>query len=55
MVFDAAERNGRFDRIQCQRNKESSSREKRETSIPLQKNSKSQSKKQSYPNELSEN
>ena len=29
MAFDAAKRNGRFDRIQCQRSKESSSRGKR--------------------------
>ena len=28
MGFDAAERNGRFDRMQCQRGKEGSSREK---------------------------
>ena len=31
MAFDAAERNGRFGRIQCQRGKESSSRGKRKT------------------------
>ena len=29
MAFDAAERNGKFGRIQCQRGKESSSRGKR--------------------------
>ena len=35
--------------------KKSSSREKKETSIPLQKDSESQSKKQTHSNELSEN
>ena len=38
MVFDATEGNGRFCRIQCQRGKE--------TSIPLRKDSESQSKEQ---------
>ena len=33
MAFDAAERNGRFGRIQCQRNKESSSRGKRKRQV----------------------
>ena len=46
MAFDVAERNGRFGRIQCQRSEESSSRGK---SIPLQKDSESQSKKQVIP------
>ena len=35
MVFDAAERNGRFGRIQCQRGKESSSRGKRKRCVFL--------------------
>ena len=35
LAFDAAERNGRFDRIQCQRSKESSSRGKRERRVLL--------------------
>ena len=35
MAFDAAERNGRFGRIQCQRGKESSSRGKRKTRVFL--------------------
>ena len=35
MAFDAAERNGRFGRIQCQRSKESSSREKRKRRVFL--------------------
>ena len=35
MVFDAAERNGRFGRIQCQRSKESSSRGKRKKRVFL--------------------
>ena len=41
--------------IQCQRSKENSTKGKKETSNLLQKDSESQSKKQSYPNELSEN
>ena len=40
MAFDAAERNERFGRIQCQRSKESSSKGI-ETSIPQQKDSES--------------
>ena len=67
MAFDAAERNGRFGRIQCQRGKESSNRGKRRVfprpprtvlgglGIPLLKDSESQSRRQSHPNELSEN
>ena len=35
MAFDAAERNGRFGRIQCQRGKESSSGEKRKKRVSL--------------------
>ena len=35
MVFDAVERNGRFGHIQCQRNKESSSRGKRKRRVFL--------------------
>ena len=35
MAFDAAERNGRFGRIQCQRCKESSSRRKRKRRVFL--------------------
>ena len=35
MAFDAAERNGRFGRIQCQRGKESSSRGKRKRRVFL--------------------
>ena len=35
MAFDAAERNGRFGRIQCQRSKESSSRGKRKRRVFL--------------------
>ena len=35
LAFDAAERNGRFGRIQCQRSKESSSREKRKRRVFL--------------------
>ena len=35
MAFDAAERNGRFGRIQCQRGKESSGREKRKRRVFL--------------------
>ena len=46
MAFDAAKGNRKFDRIQCQ---------KKETSIPLQKNSESRSKMQSHPSEISEN
>ena len=45
----------RTEGIQCQRSKENSSKGKKETSNLLQKDSESQSKKQSYPNELSEN
>ena len=45
MAFDAAEKNGKFGRIQCQKSKE------KETSIPLQMDSESQS----HPSELSEN
>ena len=41
--------------IQCLRSKENSSKGKKETSIPLQKDIESKSKKQSYPNELFEN
>ena len=55
MAFDAAKRNEIFDGIHCQRSKESSSRGKRETRIPLQKDSESQSKNQSHLSELSEN
>ena len=40
MAFDAAERNRRFGRIQCKRGREQ--QQKKETSIPLQKNSESQ-------------
>ena len=35
MAFDAAERNGRFGRIQCQRGEESSRREKRKRRVFL--------------------
>ena len=35
MEFDAAERNGRFGRIECQRGKESSSRGKRKRRVFL--------------------
>ena len=49
MAFDAAERNGRFRRFQCQRSKE------KETSTPLQKDSESQSNRQSHLSELSKN
>ena len=35
MAFDAAEKNGRFGRIQCQRGKESSSRGKRKRRVFL--------------------
>ena len=35
MAFDAAERNGRFGRIHCQRGKESSSRGKRKRRVFL--------------------
>ena len=35
MAFDSAERNGIFGRIQCQRGKESSSREKRKRRVFL--------------------
>ena len=35
ITFDAAEKNGRFGRIQCQRSKESSSREKRKRRVLL--------------------
>ena len=35
MAFDAAERNGRFGRIQCQKSKESSSRGKRKRRVFL--------------------
>ena len=35
MAFDAAERNGKFGRIQCQRGKESSSRGKRKRQVFL--------------------
>ena len=35
MTFDAAERNGRFGRIQCQRSQESSSRDKRKRRVFL--------------------
>ena len=35
MAFDAAERNGRFGHIQCQRGKESSSRGKRKRRVLL--------------------
>ena len=35
MAFDAAERNGRFGRIQCQRGKESSSRGKKKRQVFL--------------------
>ena len=55
LVFDATERNGKLGRIQCRRNKESSSTRKKEGSIPLQKDSESQSERQSRLNELSEN
>ena len=41
--------------IHCQRSKENNSKGKKETSIPLQKDSESQSKKQSHLDELSEN
>ena len=53
MAFDAAERNGRFDLIQCQKSREQQQqqRKEKETSIPLQKDSGIQSN----PNELSEN
>ena len=43
-------------RIQSQRGKESQQqRKEKETSIPLLKDSESQSKRQSHPSELSEN
>ena len=46
----------RKESIQYQRSKEEQQQSKeKETSIPLQKNSESGSKKQSHPNELSEN
>ena len=46
----------RKESIQCQRSKENSSRGKRKRmSIPLQKDSKSQSNRQTHPHELSEN
>ena len=45
----------RIEGIQCQRSKEKSSKGKKKTSIPLQKDSESQNKKQSHPNKLSEN
>ena len=35
MAFDAAERNGRFSRIQCQRSKENRSREKTKRQVFL--------------------
>ena len=35
LSFDAAERNGRFGRVQCQRSKESSSRQKRKKQVFL--------------------
>ena len=35
LAFDAPERNGRFGRIQCQRSKKSSSREKRKRLVLL--------------------
>ena len=54
MAFGAAERNGRFGGIQCQKSEESSSRGKKITSIPLHKDSESHSKKQSHSIELSE-
>ena len=42
LAFDAAERNGKVGRIQCQRSKESTNRGKeKEMSIPLQKDSES--------------
>ena len=37
MAFDAAERNGRFGHIQCQRGKESSSRGKRKRRVFLRR------------------
>ena len=56
MAFDAAERSERFGRSQCQRSREQQQQRKvEETIIPLQKGSKSQTKKQSYPSKLSEN
>ena len=48
MEFDAAKRDVKFGCIQCQGNEE------KETGIPLQKNSESQSRRQSHPSELSE-
>ena len=54
MTFDAAERNGRFYRIQCQRSREQQQKKEEGTSIPMQKDSESQSKRQSHPSELSE-
>ena len=54
-AFDAAERNGRFGRIQSQSGKESSSSGKIETSIPLQMDSESQSRRQSHFSDFSEN
>ena len=54
MAFDPDERNGRFGRIQCEGSQVASSRRKKEMSVPLQKDSESQSKRQSHPRELSE-
>ena len=54
LAFDAAERNEKFGRIQYQRSKRELQQWKKR-SIPLQKDNESRSKKQSHPNELSEN
>ena len=52
LAFNVAEKNGRFGRIQSQRRGQ---QQRKETSIPVAKDSESQSKKQSHPSELSEN
>ena len=55
LAFDGAERNGEFGCIIPEMQREQQQRKEKETSILLQKNSESRSKKQKHPNEPSEN
>ena len=50
LAFDAAERNGKFGRIQCQKGKECSSRgREKKASVPLQMDGESRSKGKVIP------